>query len=135
MPVSPHPYIPALHRGNRDSSAQNLTDWATDILVFHQSPDSVLEWQIVSVQWYKCRSGLEHEYPVFTLRNESSRNEQIYLRFDRRLSVEALDVKKEQIVVNQDIYSVRSVLILFQLLILDDFFHIRNSPQSSRKKS
>ena len=69
MPVSPHPYIPALHRGKRDSSAQNLSDWAMAILVFHQSPDSVLEGQIVSVQWYKCRSGLEHEYPVFTLRN------------------------------------------------------------------
>ena len=135
MPGSPHPYIPALHRGKRDSSAQNLSDWATAILTFHQSPDAVLEWQIVSVKWYKSKSGLEHEYPVFTLRNKTSPDEEIYLRFDRRLSVEALDVKKEQIVVKQDIYSVRSVLILFQLLILDDFFHIRNSPQSSRKKS
>ena len=89
----------------------------------------------MSIRWFKSKSGLDHEYPVFTLRNESSPNEEIYLRLDRRLSVEDLDVKKEQIVVNQDIYSVRSVLILFQLLILNDFVHIRNSPQSSRKKS
>ena len=108
--VSPHPHIPALHGRKRDSSPQNLSDWATSILAFHQSPAAVLEWQILSVQWFKNKSGLEHEYPIFTLRNKSSPNTEIYLRFDRRSSAEALEARKEEIVVHQDVYSVRNVL-------------------------
>ena len=110
MALSPHPHIPALHSKNRDSSPQNLFDWATSILAFHQSPAAVVEWQIFSVQWFKNKSGLEHEYPIFTLRNKSSPNTEIYLRFDRRSSAEALEARKEEIVVHQDVYSVRNVL-------------------------
>ncbi len=68
MPASPHPLIPALQSKTRDSRALDLSDWATSILSFHQSPQAVLDWQIVSVQWYKSRCGLEQEYPVFTLK-------------------------------------------------------------------
>ncbi len=108
--VSPHPHIPALHRKKRDSSAQNLSDWATSILAFHHSPESVLEWQILSVQWFKNKRGLEHEYSVFTLRNISNPNtEVIYVRLDRRSSVEALEARKEEIIVKRDVYSVRNI--------------------------
>ncbi len=79
MVVSPHPYIPALHGRKRDSSPYNLSDWATAILASHQSPESVLEWQIVSVQWFKNKSGLEHEYPIFTLQKKSTPSTELYL--------------------------------------------------------
>ncbi len=110
MTVSPHPYIPALHSEERDSSAHNLSDWATAILPSYKSPEAVLEWQISSVQWFKNKSGWEHEYPVFTLRNISNPNtEVIYLRFDRSSSTETLEARKEEIVVKQDVYLVRNV--------------------------
>ena len=109
MALSPHPHIPALHSRKRDSSPQNLSDWATSILAFHQSPEAVLEWQIQSVQWFKVKSGLEHEYPIFTLRNESDPNTKIYLRFDRRSSAEVLESKGKDIVIDRKRYDVRSL--------------------------
>lgn len=116
MAASPHPHIPALHSKKRDSSAQNLSDWATSILAFHQSPEAVLEWQISSIQWFKNKSGLEHEYPIFALRNKSNPDTQIYLRFDRRSSAEQLDAKKEEILVNRDVYSVCNVFYLIVIV-------------------
>ena len=118
MALSPHPHIPALRGRKRDSSPQNLSDWATSILAFHQSPAAVLEWQISSVQWFKNKSGLEHEYPIFTLRNKLSPNIEIYLRFDRRSSVEALEARTEEIVINRDVYSVRSVFYIPTIVVV-----------------
>ena len=108
MAVSPHPHIPALHNGKDGSSPQNVADWATSILAFHQSPDSVLEWVIVSIRWFKNKSGLEHEYAIFTLQDKSASHTEIYLRFDRRSSAEALEPKREDIVMDRVVYAVRS---------------------------
>ncbi len=128
--VSPHPHIPALNRKKRDSSAQNLSDWATSILAFHHSPESVLEWQILSVQWFKNKSGLEHEYPVFTLRNILNPNtEVIYLRLDRRSSVEALKARKEEIIVKRDVHSVRNVFRIRTIVGHDLKSHSLSGPK------
>lgn len=112
MPASPHPLIPALQSKTRDSRALDLSDWATSILSFHQSPQAVLDWQIVSVQWYKSRCGLEQEYPVFTLKNQSN-PDCIFLRFDRRLSAAALEAKRDDIVIQRDVFQVRCVFYVF----------------------
>ena len=118
MAVSPHPHIPALQRRKRDSSPQNLSDWATSILAFHQSPEAVLEWKIQSVQWFKAKSGLEHEYPIFALRNESDPNTKIYLRFDQSSSAEALEARKDKIAQNRDVYSVHNVFYIVTVVIV-----------------
>ncbi len=49
---------------------------------------------------------------MFTLQNQSS-GDTIFLRFDRSSSPEALNTKKEESVVKQDVYLVRSLLYVF----------------------
>ncbi len=59
---------------------------------------------------------MEHEYSVFTLQNQSS-GDTIFLRFDRSSSPEALNTKKEESVVKQDVYLVRSLLYVFYTIL------------------
>lgn len=112
MSVSSYPNIPSLRSEGCDSAAWSLLDWATSFLASHQSPQAVIDWKIVSIRWYKKKGGLEHEYSVFTLQNQSS-GDTIFLRFDRSSSPEALNTKKEESVVKQDVYLVRSLLYVF----------------------
>ncbi len=57
----------------------------------------------------------------------------MYLQFDRHLPVEALDAKKEQIVVSCDIYLARSFSILFQLLIFNDYLLSESHSRAAEK--
>ncbi|KDR70359.1 hypothetical protein GALMADRAFT_230043 [Galerina marginata CBS 339.88] len=96
-PISPHPLIPAL-------GPMDIGHWATTILSFHSSPAAVNEWQITSIRWYKHKSRIEHEYPVFTIQRKSVPLVEMHLRFDRRSSPEALRAKKDEVVVDSEIY-------------------------------
>ncbi len=60
----------------------------------------------------KGRCGLEQEYPVFTLKNQSN-PDCIFLRFDRRLSAAALEAKRDDIVIQRDVFQVRCVFYVF----------------------
>ncbi|KAF8164704.1 hypothetical protein B0H34DRAFT_686236, partial [Crassisporium funariophilum] len=98
--ISLHPAMPALRPDERDSPMQSIVDWSRYLLAFHHSPASVKEWKVVTIQWYKNRLKLEHEYVVFTVKRESP-EATIYLRFERNATAEALKIADLRAIVDE----------------------------------